>query len=270
MRRPWFAFYVDDFLGDEVVKLSGNRVIGAYVRLLCRQWREGSVPAEATALAAIAHERPKDFQPIWKALGCKFERQDGRLVNRRPDDERVKAEKRSKIAGDSIRSQNTGEVRFLYAAEAAAFGPGHFDAALPLVKIGWSRNPKGRMSSLRHHTYHVYPKLIGQVEASIELERRAHIDLARHLESDEWFHDVPEVRQWINRHGLTAGLTAGLTGQETGYTTGIPAEQSQSHPQSQSQSTNHLPITVGSSEEQKREPEVAGDIAYRVMRKFRR
>jgi uncharacterized protein YdaU (DUF1376 family) len=45
-RLPWFPFYVDDFLLDERVRAMSLAEVGAYVKLLCWQWREGSIPAE--------------------------------------------------------------------------------------------------------------------------------------------------------------------------------------------------------------------------------
>jgi uncharacterized protein YdaU (DUF1376 family) len=233
VRRPWFPFYVDDFLGDEVVKLADNRTIGVYIRLLCHQWREGSLPTGPTLLAQIAHERPQDFSRIWKRLAAKFEKHDNRLVNRRLDDEKEKTLRRSRLSGEASRSRNTGEERFLYAARAVGFSSRYgAEPEVHLIKIGWSRNPTRRLTSLCHADLDLYNvALIGQVAASIELERRAHIDLSRHLQADEWFHDRPEVRQWLAEHGLTDGLT----GTKSGPTAGKPPEQSQSQSQSQSQ-----------------------------------
>ncbi len=69
-RRPWFPFYVDDFETDEKVRLMSNEEIGIYVRLLCCQWREGSIPADPGKLARMIGLNSPAYGPaIGGAIG---------------------------------------------------------------------------------------------------------------------------------------------------------------------------------------------------------
>lgn len=51
--RPWFPFYARDWLTDVQVMAMPMECQGAYLRLLCLQWENGSVPEQARDLAAI-------------------------------------------------------------------------------------------------------------------------------------------------------------------------------------------------------------------------
>lgn len=236
-RRPWFPFYVDDFVGDELVRLHDNRLVGIYVRLLCHQWREGSLPTDERALALIAHETPNQFRKVWAKLKTKFVEREGRLCNPRMLEEQDKAEQRSRIAGSASRASNNAEQRFLYAIAARGFR-NYFSNAdeQKLIKIGWSRNPSERMRGLNHPDLYIEEReLLGQIAASIALERRAHVDLAEHVLTGEWFTDNEAVRAWLQTNGVTNGVTGGSTAgqvpEPATVTGGKPAEQSQSQSQ---------------------------------------
>lgn len=62
---------------------------GAYIRLLQRQWIEGSIPADAARLARLLRVTADQMDEIWQALSPKFVK-DGRdrLKNRRLSTER--------------------------------------------------------------------------------------------------------------------------------------------------------------------------------------
>ena len=52
---PSFPFYVDDFIGGTQHMTAAE--IGAYVLLLCHQWREGSLPSNPSLLTRICRQR---------------------------------------------------------------------------------------------------------------------------------------------------------------------------------------------------------------------
>ena len=243
-RKPWFAFYVNDFMGDELVRLGHNQLVGVYIRLLCHQWSEGSLPSSERALAIIASEPLTTFRRIWRELRVKFQEKDGRLFNPRMLEEQVRAEQKSRLLGNAARSGTGGEQRFLYAVAANCYDGRYDNVDHRCIKIGWSRNPERRLSSITHPKLrHVdEKKLLGTVPASLALERRAHIELAAHLDAGEWFKDCRPVRDWLKLHGVTAGNTTGHTdGKPTvstprGYR-GKPALQSQSESEPQSEPT---------------------------------
>ncbi len=50
---PWFPFYPADWLLSPSVRRMSYEARGAYVELLCYQWREGSLPVSAGDCAAL-------------------------------------------------------------------------------------------------------------------------------------------------------------------------------------------------------------------------
>ena len=90
---PFFPLYASDFLNDEDVALVPNDAVGIYIKLLCRQWIEGSLPNCTGALSRLSGEDEDSFVYLWELLSHKFpEGEDGRLRNPRLAAERDKAE----------------------------------------------------------------------------------------------------------------------------------------------------------------------------------
>src|SRR5690606_41198418 len=57
---PAFLLYVKDFLSDDAVSLMTNEQIGAYILLLCHQWkRPDGLPAAMASLAKLARCTPR-------------------------------------------------------------------------------------------------------------------------------------------------------------------------------------------------------------------
>lgn len=77
---PWFPFYVDDFETDEAVRGMSHEEVGVLVRLLCWQWREGSIPAEVTRVARTLNARRAVVQRV---LERAFSREDDQPLNDR-------------------------------------------------------------------------------------------------------------------------------------------------------------------------------------------
>lgn len=65
---------------------------GCYIRLLCHQWQEGSIPADRSAIALLC--KAKNGTAIDEALACfqQMSRHPGRLINKRLEKERKKLE----------------------------------------------------------------------------------------------------------------------------------------------------------------------------------
>tara|TARA_R100000808_G_scaffold21732_1_gene46998 strand:+ start:1359 stop:2417 length:1059 start_codon:yes stop_codon:yes gene_type:complete len=90
---PFFPLYASDFLNDEDVALVPNDAVGIYIKLLCRQWIEGSLPSCTGSLSRLSGEDEDSFVYLWELLSHKFpEGEDGRLRNPRLAAERDKAE----------------------------------------------------------------------------------------------------------------------------------------------------------------------------------
>lgn len=95
VKSPAFQFYPKDFLADESVDLMDNRQTGCYIRLLCKCWIEGSIPADITKIAKLCREDPSIMAELWTAIRSRFVElpdQPDRLVNPRLAEERKKQE----------------------------------------------------------------------------------------------------------------------------------------------------------------------------------
>ena len=99
-KPPAFQWYPRDFLTDEKVVVMPNSYCGAYVRLMCHEWLEGSLPDDPAMLARLACEPAAAFAPMWELFGSKFTAHPtlyGRLIHPRLQKEREKqAEWRAK------------------------------------------------------------------------------------------------------------------------------------------------------------------------------
>lgn len=91
-----FPFYPSDFLLGTVLMTDAQ--VGAYMRLLCYQWQEGSLPKDENLLARLAATNLETIQ----AILVKFkEGGDGKLRNKRMEDVR-----KSLISYRKSRSEN--------------------------------------------------------------------------------------------------------------------------------------------------------------------
>lgn len=78
-KLDWFPLYVYEFITD----IAGwkNSEVGAYFRLLCFQWINGSLPGDLERLAILANEPIKEFKILWETIGCKFTIQNKQHFN---------------------------------------------------------------------------------------------------------------------------------------------------------------------------------------------
>lgn len=92
-KLAWFPFYCADYLLDDAVDELTLEQEGAFLRLLCHQWREGSIAAdEASLRKKLKRCDPRKFRSIWSRLSVHFEPiSDGRLINPKLNSLRVAA-----------------------------------------------------------------------------------------------------------------------------------------------------------------------------------
>jgi len=83
---PWFA---RDYLAATRAMRLAER--GAYCDLLFYQWEMGELPSDPTRLARLLGTDREEFQEIWPAIASKFIEKDGRLLNKRLEQHRLKA-----------------------------------------------------------------------------------------------------------------------------------------------------------------------------------
>lgn len=89
-KSPAFSFYPKDYESDECVKLMSLEQEGAYLRLLCHAWLEGSIPADVPSLAAICRVKPSKMAKLWPGIARCWTEKDGRFFNGRQEREREK------------------------------------------------------------------------------------------------------------------------------------------------------------------------------------
>ena len=88
-RSPAFQFYPKDFLSSSKVQQMSLAEIGAYLKLLCHNWLDGSLLDDVAVLARIVGMKQAQFAKMWAGpLHECFETRNGRLVNQRLEKER--------------------------------------------------------------------------------------------------------------------------------------------------------------------------------------
>ena len=97
-KLPHFPFFARDWLTDERVMLMTLECQGAYLRLLCYQWLEGSIPDSPKKLASLCMTSLEHFEAeIWPDIGDAFnEIAVQRLQN--PRLETIRVETEAKVA----------------------------------------------------------------------------------------------------------------------------------------------------------------------------
>lgn len=112
-RLPWLPLYIDDFMMNEDVRAMNLTERGAYIGLLCSQWRHGSLPASIKVLVKLADaDGPKEWNAVERVvLKCFPESEvDGRRRNPRLEEERVKQEKRSEDSAHRARTSRAANA----------------------------------------------------------------------------------------------------------------------------------------------------------------
>lgn len=100
-KAPAFQFYPADWLADARVAAMTLEEEGAYIRLLCFCWREGSLPPEPSTLARLLKVSTDKMAELWSRIEpCFRTGDDGRLRQRRLDLERMKQRAFSRLQSD--------------------------------------------------------------------------------------------------------------------------------------------------------------------------
>jgi len=92
VKAPAFQFYPRDFLSDSNQMAMSLQEAGAYIRLMCHCWDDGSIPDDPIRLARLVGTTSNQMRKLWPAIRHCFRngRQHGRLVHPRLEKERVK------------------------------------------------------------------------------------------------------------------------------------------------------------------------------------
>lgn len=91
-RSPAFQFYPKEFLTDGNVAAMSLHECGAYIKLICLCWQEGSLSADPQRLANMVGTSLRDFRKLWPALAPCFHEEGGTIRHESLDRERHKQE----------------------------------------------------------------------------------------------------------------------------------------------------------------------------------
>lgn len=95
-KAPAFQFYANDFM--DATRLWDANAVGLYVRCLCIQWTQGSIPDDLKLLARALHCDLAEIQACWPILKRKFEAaEDGTLKNSRLEEVRGRQKEISSV-----------------------------------------------------------------------------------------------------------------------------------------------------------------------------
>lgn len=109
-KAPAFQFYVKEYETDERVKMMDVAHEGCYLRLMCAQWMEGSIPADIPAIARLCRVTPGRMKKLWPALASCFQpHTPGRLINAKLATQRQEYDEWVKKS--SAGGKRSGEVR---------------------------------------------------------------------------------------------------------------------------------------------------------------
>lgn len=89
-KAPAFQFYPKDFLSDGKQIAMTLAEVGAYWRLCCHCWMDGSLPVDIALLARRCGASKRQMQAMWPAISPCFVELDGVLVHKRLELERDK------------------------------------------------------------------------------------------------------------------------------------------------------------------------------------
>ena len=117
---PYLQLWVDRWMGSESVGLMPLAAQGLYTRLLCVQWRNGSLPVDVAQVARLAGVDRADFTELWPHLEHLFPVQDGRMANLILAEQRAKALSSSETR--STANSGNARARWAKAQEADANG----------------------------------------------------------------------------------------------------------------------------------------------------
>jgi len=107
-KPPWFKMNPSQFLQDSLIDSLSTLELGIVFRLLCRQWIDGSIPADTDMLSRMCRVPKETIEMSWSIISQIFpEIETGKRANRFMWHERelvmVAHQKRSDAGRDAIR-----------------------------------------------------------------------------------------------------------------------------------------------------------------------
>jgi uncharacterized protein YdaU (DUF1376 family) len=143
MAKPWFKFFVDDFIG--ATWRWSTLEVGAYIRLLMEQYQNGYIPSDHVELAELLNLSGREFKTVWKTVGKKFNPAGEGLVNDRMAKIRVEQQKSYERRVKAARKSHKKQAQ--NACNATAMQP----AMQPAMHVQGASGSGSSSSSLEAH-----------------------------------------------------------------------------------------------------------------------
>jgi uncharacterized protein YdaU (DUF1376 family) len=215
-KLPWFPFYPADWLADARVAAMSLEEEGAYIRLICFCWREGSIPTDPASLARLLKVDEAQVANIWSAVGPCFQ-SDG--THRRLDAERRKqrtfsALQRARVMKrwdtGSRKPKETNNITVSsginpvlpdgYSASASSEGRGAGSSSeMEIQKL--AGNPDESGPAVRPEISRSFRKELTREERSLATQATTTIDWLR-------AHGFPDAGRWWGRANKTRDYRA--------------------------------------------------------------
>jgi len=190
MNKPWLKFYAQDFLiGTD---LMSSDEVGLYIRLLSYQWvlPEHSLSSDQNELIRLSRWEGASIPP---RVLAKFENRNGRLVNPRLEQERMKVAEYSTVQSANAKARWSGNghpkpVATVPTAEIPK--PDPFDLFWKLYP-----NRKGKEDARRAFAKALKKTTVEAILAAV----------AEQIGWEDWTKDngqfIPHPATWLNRGG---------------------------------------------------------------------
>ena len=120
-KAPAFQMYAADFLTD--VSEWSIEEVGIYIRLLCYEWVNGTLPNDPKRLARCAHCSIQEFNEAWDIVQKKFKLKNDRLYNTKLEKTREQQLKYREAMSDA--GKRGAESRWHSKANGKANGKAH-------------------------------------------------------------------------------------------------------------------------------------------------
>lgn len=246
MNPPAFQFYPADYLADANVQMMSLEDEGAYIRLLCYCWREGSIPDDDEALKKLTKGGSTNLRRVVQECFVPDPSNPGRLIHKRLDEERrkqldwrEKSRQGGVKSGSSRRSvlkggSTTVEAERLKGGSRVVEPKANSSSSSSSSYNPLVRPPNGSVSKKAfsetigafERFWQAYPKRYNRMDAEhafFEVHGPDHIqDMLQAIDwqkhSDEWRKNdgqfIPQPGNWLRDHrweDVPVGLDVGIT-----------------------------------------------------------
>lgn len=186
----WFPFYPADFITSESVLLLSNAEVGVYIKLLCHQWIEGTIPLDREAvfhIAGVNIGEHKDSEYLWTVVQ--------RLFNgRSTDGQRMFNERLESVRSDSLATASRKQESARLAGLASAESRKKSYSTNDLQKLtAVQRSFNGRSTSVNHTQAQLQSQL-KQIHSTGPLPRAGKRVVSYTQDFERFWDEYP--RQW--------------------------------------------------------------------------